>query len=282
MPLSNPFRRQSERPALRERAADLRDRLIRSARPAGEAPTPSDLDALALVSAIEAEWSNMAHSGVLEGRNPENDEALDAACDRRDALLDAADALPAETREARHAKALAVAWIEWAELWRPGQPRRATTEERLVFDIQAGMREAPGDAQPTLAQPHIAGLIGLIDFAAASMSDLRSLHDLAAEVGSIAYAMASSGRGEGRRAGPGLGCYFNAAGGLMQWLGDALTDVESAVIAEARKRIPATRHDRGIRLGILAPPTIQNGDPDETEAFALELLAHAVAERARG
>ncbi len=179
----------------------------------------------------------------------------------------------------RHAKALAVAWIEWAELWRPGQPRRATTEERLVSDIHAGVREAPGDAQPTPAPPRIAGPIDLVDFASASMSELRSLHDLAEEVGNIAYAFASSGRGEGHSAGPILGCHFNAAGELMQWLGDALTDVESAVIAEARRRAPATRHDREVRLEILALPIIQNGDPDKTEAFALELLAHAAAER---
>ena len=66
----------------------------------------------------------------------------------------------------------------------------------------------------------------------------------------------------------------------MQWLGDALTDVETAANNEARRRRPGNRSDRETRLEMLALPVIQNGDPDETEAFARELLAHAEAERA--
>ena len=65
----------------------------------------------------------------------------------------------------------------------------------------------------------------------------------------------------------------------MQWLGDALTDVESTVNKEVRRRRPADRNDRETRLEMLAPPVIQNGDPDQIEAFADELLAHAAAER---
>ena len=81
---------------------------------------------------------------------------------------------------------------------------------------------------------------------------------------------------------PGRGGHgeHNAPGKLMQWLGDALTDVETAANNEARRRRPGNRSDRETRLEMLALPVIQNGDPDETEAFARELLAHAEAERA--
>ncbi|MCJ2052107.1 hypothetical protein [Methylobacterium sp. J-070] len=72
---------------------------------------------------------------------------------------------------------------------------------------------------------------------------------------------------------------YNDAGKLVQWLGDALTDVESVVDKEVRRRVPTGRHDRETRLEMIAPPVIQNGDPDQIEAFADELLAHAAAER---
>ncbi|GJE13280.1 hypothetical protein [Methylobacterium longum] len=66
----------------------------------------------------------------------------------------------------------------------------------------------------------------------------------------------------------------------MQWIGDALTDVESAVNKEVRRRRPTSPVDRETQLEMLTPPVIQNGDPDEAEAFARELLAHAEAKRA--
>lgn len=118
-------------------------------------------------------------------------------------------------------------------------------------------------------------LVDMLDLASASLTDLQSLHDLADRVGSFAYALAWTGRCLPR----GPQGEFNVAGELMQWLGDALTDVETAANNEARRRRPASRADRETRLEILALPVIQNGDPDETEAFARELLAHAEAER---
>ena len=92
---------------------------IRAERP-GEAaeraavPTaegPSDLNALALVAAIEAEWTvwKALHAA------PDNDPALEAPRARREDLLDAAAVLPAPTREARHAKAFALAWIHYVD-----------------------------------------------------------------------------------------------------------------------------------------------------------------------
>ena len=82
---------------------------------------------------------------------------------------------------------------------------------------------------------------------------------------------------EGSRLG---GSDYNAAGKLVQWLGDALTDVESAADDEARQRRPPASLTTA-RLGwrCCRRPVIHNGDPDEIDAFARELLAHAEAER---
>ncbi len=115
----------------------------------------------------------------------------------------------------------------------------------------------------------------MVDFASASLEDLQSLHDIADLVGGVAYATVWSARCKAR----GQGDEPNAAGRLMQWLGDALTDVETAANNEARRRTPLINADRETRLEMLALPVIQNGDPDETEAFARELLVHVEAER---
>ncbi|MCJ2102793.1 hypothetical protein [Methylobacterium sp. E-046] len=65
----------------------------------------------------------------------------------------------------------------------------------------------------------------------------------------------------------------------MQWIGDALTDVETAINKEVRRRRPANSAERETPLEMLALPVIQNGVPDEIAALARELLAHAKAER---
>jgi len=143
--------------------------------------------------------------------------------------------------------------------------------ERALNTVAAALRATVG-----LRPPHSApSLVGMLDLASASLTDLQSLHDLADRVGSFAYALAWTGRCQphGRQG------EHNVAGELMQWLGDALTDVETAANDEARRRRPTNRADRETRLQMLALPVTQNGDPDETEAFALELLGHAAAER---
>jgi hypothetical protein len=118
-------------------------------------------------------------------------------------------------------------------------------------------------------------LVDMIDFASASLEDLRSLHDVANLVGGVAYATVWTARCKAR----GRGDNPNAAGKLMQWLGDALIDVETAAHNEARRRTPFHPMDRETRLQILALPTIQNGSPDEAEALARELLAWVQVER---
>ena len=114
----------------------------------------------------------------------------------------------------------------------------------------------------------------MIDFASASLDDLQALHDLADLVGGVAYALVWTGRCQGRDPHG----EHNAPGKLMQWLGDALTDVEAATNDEARCRSPGDSSEREARLEMLALPVIQDGDPDEISAFAGELLAHALAE----
>ena len=76
------------------------------------------------------------------------------------------------------------------------------------------------------------------------------------------------------------GEHHNAAGKLMQWLGEALADVADATRKEVQRRQPETPGDRETRLTILSRPVIQNGDRDETEAFARDLVAHVETERA--
>jgi hypothetical protein len=131
-------------------------------------------------------------------------------------------------------------------------------------------------AQQPVPAPIGASLVGQIDFASGSMEDLRSLRDIANSVGDAAYAMAWTGRCHTRAGSE----RHNAAGKLMQWLGEALADVADEARKEAQRRRPKTPNERETRLIILAGPTIENGGPDEIAAFAGEMGAHVVAELA--
>ena len=116
------------------------------------------------------------------------------------------------------------------------------------------------------------------DLASATMDELQTVRDVAERIGSVAYVHAWGPRCRDRMHPSGAPDY-NVAGKLVQSIGDALTEVESAAEKEAQRRTPTDRDDRETRLSMLAVTTIDNGDPDETEAFARELLAHAEAER---
>ena len=119
-----------------------------------------------------------------------------------------------------------------------------------------------------------------IDFASLSLEELQTAHDVADLVGGVAYATTWQGRCQIRSA-RGLVVPLNPIGDLMHWLGDALTDVETAARNEAERRTALDRWDRETRLELLAPWVIQNGDPEEIGALARELSEHAAAE-ARG
>lgn len=118
---------------------------------------------------------------------------------------------------------------------------------------------------------------GMLDLASATMNELQAVHDIAERIGAVAYAHAW-----GPRCRRGSNTYgasnFNAAGKLVQWIGDALTAVEAAAYKEAQRRTPTDYEDRETRLSLLAVTIIDNGDPDEIAEFAGELLAHSLAE----
>ena len=121
----------------------------------------------------------------------------------------------------------------------------------------------------------------MLDLASATIHELQTIRDVAERIGSVAYTHAWNPRcHEGANA---YGApHYNAAGRLVQWIGDALTDVESAAEKEARRRVPGNRDDRETRLSMLAVTTINNGDPETIEELACELFAHAKVERGEG
>ncbi len=172
----------------------------------------------------------------------------------------------------------------WGKLLDIAQTRYLVAGSSAVLATEGATTESvepeprPQTVTATPAAQREPSLVDMIDFTSASLDDLQALHDLADLVGGVAYATVWTGRCKAR----GPSDNYNAAGKLMQWLGDALTDVETAAINEARRRRPAKPADCETRLKMLALPVIQNGDPDETVAFARELLAHAEAERTRG
>lgn len=148
-------------------------------------------------------------------------------------------------------------------------------------NLAAGLaRDILAITEARLAKPEAtySYLVDQVDFASATMSELLTLRDIAETIGNVAYA-----HSWGARCRKGTNAWgaanHNAAGELMQSLGDALTAVESAAEAEAKRRTPSGEGERETRLYMLATATIDNGDPGEIEAFARELLAHAEAER---
>jgi hypothetical protein len=68
---------------------------------------------------------------------------------------------------------------------------------------------------------------------------------------------------------------------LLHWLGDALTDVESAAADELTRRQPTSMDDRATRLAAIAERIIYNGDDDETAAFVREIAAFAAEQAGR-
>lgn len=102
-----------------------------------------EAEALALVEAIEEAWGHLTALERGGGNGPE----LTAAVCRRDELIDAADALPARSRAARYAKALALAWISYADLWEAGRPHGDyATDGRLALAIDASFSGDEGSS----------------------------------------------------------------------------------------------------------------------------------------
>jgi len=216
--------------------------------------------------------------GATNGRlgHEGTDEEYDAALAPMNRLAKLAEDLPA-TVENIPAKALACAWMEWVSSERPGQPRDAYGRaDRLVYDLHAAiMASGPrGAVSSPILRPE-PDLVGMVDLSAASISNLRALHDMADEMASVVYAMAVSGRGcngwpaQGRL----YSIEFTPAGKLMQQIAEALVEVEAAAYREITKRTPTSRYDQETRLQVIARGVIANDDKAETAAFARELLA---------
>ncbi|SEP09621.1 hypothetical protein SAMN02799625_04658 [Methylobacterium sp. UNC300MFChir4.1] len=242
-------------------------------------PAPTADSQTELPEAIIQGWA--AWGATLGACNDEGEgsDAYNRACERRNDLLETAESLPA-TMENIQAKALARLWLDWAEDERPGQPRETFRfAGRLAYDVNAAIMGQPVAASPPRPSgSDVISLVGMLDLASASLEDLQALRDVADLVGGVAYATVWTDRC--RAHGP--AAEHNAAGKLMQWLGEALTDVETAAEKEASRRVPDNRNDRETRLSMLAAGIIDNGDPESIEELACELLAHAKVERGEG
>ena len=251
---------------LRQRAARARDATGRFNKSAPPNPVAASEEVATAILDLWPAWA--AHSG--DSGTEEQEAAYEAMQDRRNALIEAADALPA-TPEATQAKALALAWLHYVSEWRRGRKRRQyTTDGRLAIDIHlaALQRTAPPGRLPVRPRPE-ASIVNRVDFAAASLNELRAIHEKMQHLSDVAYSMASQGC-----------CKDNAAGELMQWLADELTAVESHAADELQRREPIDFEDRKTRLAAVASRIIYNGDDDETAAFIQDLSAWA-AEQAR-
>jgi hypothetical protein len=233
----------------------------------------------ALTTAILDGWKAWGDTLGKQADDAQANAIWERASAARDRLLDAAMALPA-TPESIAPKALACAWMEWVAVESPGQPRDAYgPADQLVYDLHATMMgRTTAPAAPSQDAPSYSYLVDQIDFASATMSELLTIREVADCVGSVAYAQSWATRchrGKNAWGSP----EYNAAGKLMASVGDALTAVESAAEREAQRRNPSNQAERETRLFMLAPAAIDNGAPEEIEAFARELLAHAAADR---
>ena len=241
--------------------------------PRENGPTPAaTVDKLSVdILALWPAWA--AHTG--DDGTDEQTAAYETMQQRRFALLDAADALPATPGNIQP-KALALAWLHYVNEWRQGQKRSEyCIDERLAIDIHMAALAQPRQMPFAIAHQET-DLVGMLDLASAPMADLHTIRETARLVGSVADAVLCQPRAwESGVPRP----TRNDAGKLMLWVSDALAAVETAVEREAAGRTSLDADDRGTRLQVLAGVTIDNGDPDELAAFARDLQAHAEATR---
>ncbi|MCJ2073433.1 hypothetical protein MKK75_32400 [Methylobacterium sp. J-030] len=167
----------------------------------------------------------------------------------------------------------------WGKLLSLAHTRYMVAASSAVLDQEEPTAEPskpmPAPAEEPAPAPN---LVAMLDLASATIDELQDIRDLADAVGSVAYAYTWGPRCGTRRGRYG-GIEPNGIGRLMHWLGDALTEVESAAELEVWRRAPGNRADRETRLSMCAVTTIDGGDRDAIKAFAHELLAHAEAER---
>lgn len=271
---------------------DMRDEAVPAIKPT-VVPTPA-VEPSPVFAAIADDARSAADDALSDNRvSPELRKAVEAHRDATLAML----LEPDESNEASNARC---GVVEQTGIALRAVPARSLADVRcklalllpeILPDVNGSVPTAFLEniredvdrlAQQPAPAPISSSLVSQIDFASGSMEDLRSLRDIANSVADVAYAMAWTGRCQTRAWGdqdlPGE--QHNAAGKLMQWLGEALADVADEARKEAQRRRPKTPCERETRLTILAGPTIENGDPDEIAAFAGEMGAHVVAELA--
>lgn len=229
-----------------------------------EAGTPSPLVPYSgLTAAILDGWAAWGATTGAANATAEDLAAWEKASAKRDHLLYAAMALPA-TPESIEAKALACAWMEWVNAERPGQSRDDYGQaDQLVYDIHATVmqrgRRDPNAVAPVPFTLSETALIPTVDFAGASMSELREIYKAAELVCEVASTAAGNRHGR--------------AGSLTRWVSNALCAVFTEAVDEARRRAPDNSDDRVARLSMICAATLDNEDPAEIQAFARELLA---------
>lgn len=99
-----------------------------------------------------------------------------------------------------------------------------------------------------------------------SLRDVAALRDITVTLSNVVRAMQMQPRGW-------RGPHLNDVGHITEWLGDQLDAQIDRTVNELRSRTPADWIERDIRLEAIAEATVSNGDPEQTAAFARELLA---------
>lgn len=268
--LSTLFRRDAVRPTLRQRAASLKAGLSQIRSQPRSLPEPGSAEAKAAFKAachehsIRTQFANEypeLKRTPLEwwtadsiGKALETGELSPAECARLYPL--------ATERELRMAE------IEH-ELNIAGLFALAYADEYPV-KVQAA-------EQPQEALPRATHLLDQADIRAETLEGLIALHDTANLVADMAHAMCWQGRcrsrdWDGRTS---QRDEYNAAGRLMQWLGDEMTEVVGLAVREATQRTPSSETDREARLALMARSVIEDGDHEKTAALARELADHA-------
>ena len=159
----------------------------------------------------------------------------------------------------------------------PYKPARYLIEACCAFAGVNWKGELLDGSEPSKASPGnpprtTYGIAERVDFAQATLDELRVLHDKARALSDVAYSMSCQGACQSGDRSP-FGDHHNRPGHLLHWLGDALTDVESAAADELQRRRPDSQDDRRERLAAIAERVILNGDTDETAFFIGQLTA---------
>ncbi|SFV06174.1 hypothetical protein SAMN02799631_04366 [Methylobacterium sp. 174MFSha1.1] len=224
-------------------------------------------DASALIDVLEREWAAEI-VGDREDRSDlsaEADARSDARMERRDALMAAAEALPAGSREARHAKALAFAWDASIMLWKADWTRdQYGTDGRLMIDLMDSLT-----GEPRVAHAAIPEVVALktpnLNLSSYSVSQLCALFGVYERAEDHFYSAAWW---------PKLG---ETGSSLVTDEGDRCMALKDAVADELQKRKPVDTGDADERGEILMRRMLLRGDWDATAHQACSLRNEVAA-----